>query len=97
MERSSAGCFQRPPAFAPTIGPDPAGAMQLPGPRDADHIADELHQLLLQAGITGPIVLMGHSIGGIYMRDYATRYPAEGCRIDLCGQLHAVAESEPGA
>jgi pimeloyl-ACP methyl ester carboxylesterase len=47
------------------------------GPRDADHIATELHGLLQEAGITGPIVLMGHSIAGIYMRDYATRYPAE--------------------
>jgi pimeloyl-ACP methyl ester carboxylesterase len=37
-----------------------------PGPRDADHIAAELHQLLLQTGITGPVVLMGHSIGGIF-------------------------------
>ncbi len=33
------------------------------GPRDADHIAAELHQLLAQAGINGPIVLMAHSIG----------------------------------
>ncbi len=49
----------------------------LSGPRDADHIADELRQLLARAGITGPIVLMGHSIGGVYLRDYATRYPAE--------------------
>jgi pimeloyl-ACP methyl ester carboxylesterase len=49
----------------------------LPAPRDADHIADELRQLLLQAKISGPIVLMGHSIAGIYMRDYATRYPAD--------------------
>jgi pimeloyl-ACP methyl ester carboxylesterase len=47
----------------------------LPTPRDADHIAAELHELLLQAKVTGPIVLMGHSIAGIYMRDYATRYP----------------------
>ena len=47
----------------------------LPVPRDADHIAAELHELLLQAKVTGPIVLMGHSVGGIYMRDYATRYP----------------------
>jgi pimeloyl-ACP methyl ester carboxylesterase len=47
----------------------------LPAPRDADHIAAELHELLLQAKVTGPIVLMGHSVGGIYMRDYATRYP----------------------
>ena len=49
----------------------------LPAPRDADHIAAELHELLLQAKVTGPIVLMGHSIGGMYLRDYATRYPAD--------------------
>jgi len=49
----------------------------LPGPRDADHIAAELHGLLLEAKITGPIVLMGHSIAGMYIRDYATRYPAD--------------------
>lgn len=48
----------------------------LPAPRDADHIANELHQLLLQAGITGPLVLMGHSIAGMYIRDYATHYPS---------------------
>ena len=49
----------------------------LPAPRDADHIAGELHELLLEARVADPIVLMGHSITGIYMRDYATRYPAE--------------------
>lgn len=47
------------------------------GPRDADHITAELHQLLAQAGIKGPIVLMAHSIGGLYVRDYASRYPAQ--------------------
>lgn len=49
----------------------------LPAPRDANHIAGELHQLLLEARVAGPVVLMGHSITGIYMRDYATRYPSE--------------------
>lgn len=49
----------------------------LPPPRDADHITSELHQLLLQANISGPIVLMGHSIAGIYIRDYATRFPSD--------------------
>ena len=49
----------------------------LPPPRDADHIATELHGLLTAAGIHGPVVLMGHSIAGMYIREYATRYPAE--------------------
>lgn len=45
--------------------------------RDADHIAHELHGLLAQAGITGPIILMGHSIAGLYIRDYAALYPQQ--------------------
>jgi pimeloyl-ACP methyl ester carboxylesterase len=49
----------------------------LPSPRDADHIATELHGLLAAAGIHGPVVLMGHSIAGMYIREYATRYPME--------------------
>jgi len=47
-----------------------------PGAGDADHVAANLHELLAQAGVTGPIVLMSHSWGGIYVRDYVTRYPA---------------------
>ena len=49
----------------------------MPAPRDADHIAGELHELLHQANVSGPIVLMGHSIAGLYLRDYASRYPAD--------------------
>jgi pimeloyl-ACP methyl ester carboxylesterase len=48
-----------------------------PSPRDADHVADQLHALLTAARVDGPIVLMGHSLGGIYIRDYATRYPTQ--------------------
>ena len=48
-----------------------------PAPRDADHIAAELHDLLRQASVNGPLVLMGHSMGGIYIRDYASRYRSE--------------------
>lgn len=47
-----------------------------PGPGDADHVAANLHALLAQAGITGPIVLLSHSWGGIYLRDYLSHYPA---------------------
>ena len=49
----------------------------LPAPRDAEHIASELHGLLAAAGINGPVVLMGHSIAGMYIREYATRYPTQ--------------------
>jgi pimeloyl-ACP methyl ester carboxylesterase len=47
------------------------------GPRDADHIAAQLHELLLQANVSGPIVLMGHSIAGVYLRETLTRYPEQ--------------------
>jgi pimeloyl-ACP methyl ester carboxylesterase len=49
----------------------------VPPPRDADRIAAQLHGLLQAAGVTGPIVLMGHSIAGIYIRDYASHYPEQ--------------------
>jgi len=48
-----------------------------PSPRDADHVATELHGLLASAHIHIPVVLMGHSMGGLFIRDYAARYPTE--------------------
>jgi pimeloyl-ACP methyl ester carboxylesterase len=47
------------------------------GPRDAVHIAGELHTLLKEAGVSGPVVLMGHSVAGMYIREYATQYPEQ--------------------
>lgn len=47
------------------------------GPRDADTISAELHQLLAAAGVQTPFVLMGHSIAGLYLRSYAMHYPAQ--------------------
>lgn len=48
-----------------------------PGERDAIHIADQLHALLMQAGITEPIVLEGHSGGGLFALVYASKYPRD--------------------
>jgi pimeloyl-ACP methyl ester carboxylesterase len=45
------------------------------GERDSKHIADELHALLQQAHISGPFLMMGHSAGGLHIREYATKYP----------------------
>jgi len=46
-----------------------------PDLRDSNSIADQLHHLLAAAGISGPIVLMGHSIAGLHMRAYLSKYP----------------------
>jgi pimeloyl-ACP methyl ester carboxylesterase len=43
-------------------------------PRDAANTSRELHALLEAANIGGPYVLVGHSIGGAYVRMFATEY-----------------------
>jgi pimeloyl-ACP methyl ester carboxylesterase len=48
-----------------------------PGPRDAHHIAAELHTLLQNAHTPGPYVLVGWSYGGLYVRAYANQYRGE--------------------
>lgn len=47
----------------------------LPGARDTDHFVSELHDLVAAANIEGQVVLMGHSMGGLIIRKYATVYP----------------------
>jgi pimeloyl-ACP methyl ester carboxylesterase len=46
-----------------------------PLPRTADRIADELHLLLQHASIPSPYVLVGHSLGGLVVRVFASRHP----------------------
>jgi len=48
-----------------------------PGLRDSISVAEQLHGLLIAAGISGPIVLMGHSIAGLHMRAYLSQYPRD--------------------
>ena len=44
------------------------------GSGDAVTIARQLKGLLEQAGIRGPIILMAHSAGGLYVREFVGRY-----------------------
>jgi len=38
-------------------------------------VTDELKSMLAKLGITKPVVLVGHSLGGLYARHYAMRFP----------------------
>ena len=53
-----------------------------PKPRDVKTIAQELHTLLSNAGVSGPLVLVGHSLGGMIVREYAGLY-----RSDVVGMV----------
>jgi pimeloyl-ACP methyl ester carboxylesterase len=45
------------------------------GPQDGVAVAKDVHDLLAKAGIQGPYVMVGHSSGGPYVRDYFASYP----------------------
>ena len=47
------------------------------GRRDAVAISDQLHELLQRAGISGELVLVGQLAGGLYVRQFVLKYPAE--------------------
>ncbi|WP_161978026.1 alpha/beta fold hydrolase [Dictyobacter kobayashii] len=46
-------------------------------PRTGKQIVTELHTLLAKAHIAGPYILVGHSLGGLYVRLYASTYPQQ--------------------
>jgi pimeloyl-ACP methyl ester carboxylesterase len=46
-------------------------------PRSALEVTDELRGLLHSAGVPAPYLFVGHSLGGIYARRYAQRFPDE--------------------
>ena len=48
-----------------------------PEPRTAEQIARELHSLLVNAGISSPVILVGHSAGGMFIRVFAAMYRDE--------------------
>jgi pimeloyl-ACP methyl ester carboxylesterase len=55
----------------------PSRSDPAPQPRTAESVAAELHALLRAAQVPGPYVLVGHSLGGMFVRLYASTYPDE--------------------
>lgn len=57
-------------------------------PRDGLHIVDELRSLLKSKGLNPPYILVGHSLGGLYMQLFARRYPDEVSALILVDSTH---------
>lgn len=56
--------------------------------RDGAHIVDELRAILRSQGLSPPYILVGHSLGGLYMQYFARRYPDEVAALVLVDSTH---------
>lgn len=60
-----------------------------PQPRDSQQVATELHTLLSQSGINSKIILVGHSLGGLFVQYYARTYPEQIAGIVFVDSVHS--------
>lgn len=56
--------------------------------RDGEHIVEELRTTLKSNAVEPPYILVGHSIGGLYMQYFARKYPAEVKALILVDSTH---------
>jgi pimeloyl-ACP methyl ester carboxylesterase len=59
-----------------------------PTPRSAADAVTDLHALLNAAAVPSPYMLVGHSVGGLFVRLYASRYPDEVAGLVLVDSSH---------
>ncbi|MFI0463095.1 alpha/beta fold hydrolase [Saccharopolyspora sp. 5N102] len=57
-------------------------------PLTCAEVVDELHRLLRAADVPAPYLLVGHSLGGLHARLYATRFPGEVAGLVLMDPDH---------
>lgn len=60
----------------------------VPGPRSAAAMVADLHALIDAAGLERPLVLAGHSFGGLIVRLYANTYPDDVAGLVLIDSAH---------
>lgn len=56
--------------------------------QSVDEVVNDLHAWLQAADEKGPFILVGHSISGLYVRRFATRYPRESAGLVLVDSSH---------
>lgn len=59
-----------------------------PKPRRADVMAEELHTVLKNGYIQAPFILVGHSLGGVVARQFATKYTNEVAGLVMVDSAH---------
>lgn len=74
-----------------TLSYDRAGlgkSDQAPAPRTAQDLVDDLAAVLDTIGLTGPFVVVGHSMGGLLVRLFAARHSADVLGMVLIDPSH---------
>lgn len=66
-------------------------------PRDGSHVVDELRSLLRSKGMNPPYILVGHSLGGLYMQFFSRRYPDEVSALILVDSTHPAQFKDRGS
>ena len=68
------------------------------GPKDSCALrVQEVHAALKNAGIAGPYVLVGHSLGGVVARLYAAQYPDEVAGVVFVDHAFAMINRRPSS
>jgi pimeloyl-ACP methyl ester carboxylesterase len=57
-------------------------------PRSADEVTEELRTVLESSGVTAPYLLIGHSLGGLYVQRFAQRFPEDVAGLLLLEPAH---------
>src|SRR5262249_22318519 len=61
---------------------------EAPSPRSARAVAEDLEELLRMGGVRSPLVLVGHSLGGIYVRQFAALHLSDVSAMVLVDSSH---------